>query len=188
MHSCGQCGKPFRTQVNSLGLCIDCFERLQMIKNREDLSNMMNLNLAAEQMDAIAPWGPATPRYDVRAFSESIRRQAVMNQIKIQNSQIGAINTGTIESFNQSIEFLGALNKDLAYELSSFVKQVLASNLPENKKKEAVDSVSFVADQFGKPESQRNRTVLAATVVGVTTAVSAASDLATVWETIKGFF
>ena len=185
MYECGQCGKQFRTQVNEMGLCLDCFERIKLIQHQDMLGIMMGQNQAAEHLDAVAPWGPQTPRYDIQAYVESIRRQLIMNQIRIQNSQIGIINTGTITNLNQNIKNLGTTNKDLALELSNFSKNIIESSLPQEKKNEILDNLSFVAEEYSKPEDKRNKTVIQSVLSGLGTAVSVAANLAQCWEAIK---
>jgi hypothetical protein len=185
MYECGQCGRAFKVPINDIGLCIDCFERLKMLQNQELLASMMQANMAAEEMDNIAPWGPSTPRYDVNAYADTIRRQSIMNNIRIENSNIGVVNTGNIENLNQNIQFLGALNKDLAYEISNFSKAVLESPLAKEGKSEAIDNISYVADQCAKPEGKRNKSVLKNAISAITAIVSTSADLAQLWETVK---
>ncbi|HEY9833547.1 MAG TPA: hypothetical protein V6D26_23550 [Stenomitos sp.] len=185
MYQCGQCGKGFKVHINNMGLCIDCYERLKILQNQELLTAMMQANMAAEEMDTIAPWGPSTPRYNINAFAETIRRQSIMNNIRIENSSIGVINTGNIESLNQNIQFLGALNKDLAYELSNLSKAILQSSMAEEGKSEAIDNISYVADQYAKPEDKRNKSVLKNTISTITALVSTSADLVQLWESIK---
>ena len=185
MYQCGQCGKQFRTRINDIELCIDCFERVKTIQNQDLLANVIQANMAAESIDAAVPMGPQTPKYNVQAYANSLRRQTIMNQIRIQNSQIGIINTGAIENLNQNIQSLGISNKDLAYELNDFGNKVLESSLSDEKKKEIIESVSFVAEEYGKPENKRNKTVIATVISGISTAITTIENLAQIWTAVR---
>ena len=104
---CYQCFKPAMYQVNNqkIPLCLDCYFKFSQINQREIENNERLINFSFDQMDSIVGFGTSGPKFPPRPQPVYISG-VKMNNISVNNSVVGTINTGSIETVDQSISAL----------------------------------------------------------------------------------
>ena len=117
--------------------------------------------------------------------------------IHLQNSSIANLNlgtqVGTINAVVQAMQGEGDAQRQVARALEELAQAVLSSQttLPESEKLEVLDSLTTIAEQAAKKPEERSKGTLKAIFGYLPTAISAASNLASLWDkvgpTIKGY-
>ena len=123
--------------------------------------------------------------------------KSVAPSIHVQNSSIANLNlgtqVGTINAVVQSMQGEGDAQRQVARALEELTQAVLSSqtSLPESEKSEVLDSLKTIAEQAAKKPEERSKGTLKAVLGYLPTAISAASNLVSLWEkvgpTIKGY-
>jgi hypothetical protein len=108
--------------------------------------------------------------------------------IHIQNSNVANLNLGSqvgkINAALQSISGGDAQNREFAQALEQLTRAVLSeAMLRDAEKKEVVEVLSTIAEQAEKKPEERSKGVLRAAVAWLPTAISAATNLTTLWNT-----
>ncbi len=86
-------------------LCLDCYIRFEKVKQRQSESYERQMNYLTSQMEAVVGLPGILPRYPERR--RVIQAGAVnLNNFTISNSQIGVLNTGTIQNVDATVTVL----------------------------------------------------------------------------------
>lgn len=130
------------------------------------------------------------------ALDEDLSKNAATS-IHVQNSSIANLNlgtqVGTITAVVQVMRGEGDAQRQVARALEELTQAVLSSqtSLPESEKSEVLDSLKTIAEQAAKKPEERSKGTLKALLGYLPTAISAASNLVSLWEkvgpTIKGY-
>ncbi len=78
-------GKPSVTGGKP-SLCVDCFYKLQVAATLQIRTQVMHMNFAADQMDAVTGLRNFTPKMQVPDLPQA---PPILNNIKIDNSVVG---------------------------------------------------------------------------------------------------
>ena len=103
---CYQCGKPamFKVGKEEVPLCLDCNLKLTQMSQMQLEANERMINFLSDQMDYSIGLPVSGPRFPPR---KSIHVGGInLNNIKVDNSTIGVLNTGNIESVDVSVTSL----------------------------------------------------------------------------------
>ena len=104
---CHNCGKPAIVTYNNgkLALCLDCNLKFQQAQELIFRRNVKMLNYLTTEIEAVDGLPRLFPRYKVSSPVYH-KGDLILNNINIQNSNVGAINTGNVESIDVSLTFL----------------------------------------------------------------------------------
>lgn len=184
--NCGQCGKPaiYKAQSGTL-LCVDCALKVQQIADRDFARSTALLNQLAGQMEAATGFTGILPRFEIP--QPTYNSEHTVHNIKVDNSVIGSINTGQISDLNVALDNVNnAGSPGLANALQALTEAVLASSdLPSEKKKEAVEHLSHLAKQAALPKDKRETAIGRTVLDGFERIISASSGLLTIWNIAK---
>jgi len=116
-------------------------------------------------------------------------RGANMPTVNVQNSNVANLNLGSqigvINAALQSISDGGARQQEFARAIERLTQAVLSTAaLQAAEKQEVVDALSTIAEQGVRKPGERSNGTLKAAVAWLPTAISAAKDLASLWETL----
>jgi len=109
--------------------------------------------------------------------------------IYIQDSNVANLNLGsqigTINAALQSISGGGdAQQREFARALERLTQAILSeASLQAAEKQEVVEALSTIAEQAAKKPEERSKGILKAAVAWLPTAISAAKNLTTLWDT-----
>lgn len=116
-----------------------------------------------------------------------VMNNPTFNNIDIDNSQIGMLNTGSIKDVEQIdinvSTLIEAGQKEVAEALKRFSEAVVASeDLSEDDRGELIEQVKLISDQASLPAEKRTTGIIKPVLSGIVTTISAAGGLSKLWE------
>ena len=176
---CYQCDRPafFGVTDKAIPLCLDCCEKLKRIQHIEFLQHAAMLNQAMDDMDAVAPFGITGGRIPVAALAKAVQKAVVLNNIKIDNSQIGVLNNGEIAKIDAAITLTrGSDVEPLGDKLAQFTQAVLdAQDLSASQRKELLDLLQTLTDQIVRERKPAVVSALSGSILAKAGAVASLS-------------
>ncbi len=106
----------------------------------------------------------------------------VLNNIRIENSTVGVINTGDVKSIDSVVSAVKAKGNDkLALGLRDFTEAVIGDqSLPQQSKNEVLSQLAFLSQQV-IAEQKESPSVMGAVVSGIERAINLSASLVTLW-------
>ena len=181
---CLQCGKPAFWNIEGAHYCIDCEYRFQLSQYMKFQQNAAMLNFAADEMDAVMPIGPATPR--IRVQPAPVPPLNYNHQsVQVNGGTIGVVNFGVVARdiavTLQAVTEAGGV--DAAEQLRQFTQLVLdAREIDEQSRAELAEQIAVIADQAKAPAAERKPGVIKAMMSGVKETAACVSSLADAWK------
>jgi hypothetical protein len=137
--------------------------------------------------------GEAAPRQvlgcDLQPFPELDEDLRVNRpNVHIQNSNVANLNlgsqVGTINAVLDSISGMGNTQQEFAVAIKELTEAAVSPEtaLTDTQRQEFVDVLATIAEQGAKPPEQRATGVVKAAVKWIPTAISAASNLVSLWD------
>ena len=113
----------------------------------------------------------------------------VFNNIRIDRSTVGAINTGTIHTIDVAITTMEhSGNTQVSHALTQFTQAVADDNsLSEIDKKELLEQVAYLSEQAAAGARDRRPGMIKAVFEGITKMAAATPVLITAWSALKPF-
>lgn len=154
------------------------------------LAARMNFLLGMAGMSAGVPMG--FPKIQVPQPVYAVTGGPVLNNIRIDNSVIGMLNTGSIKDV-QSIDIsvkslLDAGNLKVAGALKLMTEGVAKTQeLSTARKKELLEQLQLISEHAALPADQRKASIVKPVLSALTTGISAASSLAKVWDVMGDY-
>lgn len=185
---CQHCGKPALFKIadsdgTSFGLCLDCnlkYEQAQALEF-DRLAQMQNF--LADQT-AIASGIPG-----LSAKIPIPRRQIIqvggmtLNNIRVTHSNIGVLNTGSIETVDAAVTVLRNTGSDKAAEaLQRLTEAVIATTeTSAEEKNKILEIMSVLSAEATAPEDRRRKTAMKPLVLELSTMFSGLAGLSHLW-------
>jgi hypothetical protein len=187
MVTCSQCGKPAVVNFGGNPLCVDCNLKLQQalaIRDRA-LKEQINYLLGSAEDTVGLPRGTFSR---IQSAVPVSYYGDIKYEISFDNSNIGVVNTGTINALNLSLGQLGSQGASgLAGALKVFVESAISSSqIDQTTKQEAADIAKFVADQVANEEPRRYATVIRNSLLSLKEKISAAAPVLTAFNNLWG--
>ena len=144
----------------NIPLCLDCYFKLTQIQQRDLESNERMLNYLSDEIASQVGMPPMGPRFPPRPQPVHVGG-IKLNNISVNNSVVGTINTGSIGSVDQSISALVQLGEPaLAEAIKSLSEAILQSaDLTRSQRNELVEIMSVLAKEAATPKEARRSTV-----------------------------
>ena len=108
---CGQCGKPNVASVGLVPLCVDCWYKFEVAETLAFRLNAIGMNYALDEMDHVSGIALGGPRMQVPPIPQG---PIILNNIKVDNSVVGAINTGNVRVIDVNLTHLHNAGNDRA--------------------------------------------------------------------------
>jgi hypothetical protein len=181
-------GKAAVTSVNGQPLCVDCFTKLQAVyAQQQDQAlhwarhNMAMMNLAAEEMDSISGLRNFSPRVQIPAIPAT--GPLTLNNFKLDNSVVGAINTGNVQTIDATVTQLrGIGEQNAARALQNFTDAILKEgSLTPTQRNELLEQVAFLSEQVTNVKG-RKPSLIRSALEGITRTAGAVSSVAGAWQ------
>ena len=191
---CCQCPKPAIFMVapdgeggGALLLCLDCRIKYQNFLSQQGEEIERAYNMAA---DAGAVSGfPGIPKISPRAARAIQYGGATLNNIQVQNSNIGVLNTGTIGSVDNAIGVLKRDNLDLAKAIGRFAEQVVESgDLPNDAKNKILELLDVFSSEVSVTKQDGRKTFVVETLAKQLSELCKVSGtIREAWQNIQAF-
>lgn len=181
---CLQCGKPAFWNIQGAPYCIDCEYRFQLSQYMKFQQNAAMLNFAAEEMDAVMPIGPASPR--IRIPPAPVPPLHYNHQsVQVSGGTVGAVNFGVVAHdiavSLQAVTEAGGV--DAAEQLRQFTQLVLdAREIDEQSRAELAQQIAVIAEQAKASAAERKPGVIKAMMSGVRDTAAGVASLADAWK------
>lgn len=181
---CSQCERPAVVQMpGGHLLCVHCYATfMQAVVAKDDM-------LARLEHDTISM---AEARAGLHgAFPKPTLRKTVVhsgpmtvNDIRVENSTVGSINTGTIQRLSVAVGGLGARGAaDLAAAITALTQAIMSTDvLSGEQKNEVAEHLGLIAEEAQQPTAERRRAILRASLSVVKDILTTAGAAATVWD------
>lgn len=182
---CYQCSKPamFKVGKEEVPLCLDCNLKLTQMSQMQLEANERIINFMSDQMDYSIGLPPSGPRFPLR---KSIHVGGVnLNNIKVDNSTIGVLNTGNIESVDVSVTSLQQSgNSQLANAIKELANAVVSSNeLQNDTKDQLIEILSVLSSEATAPVERQRKGVAKVLIEQFKNALNVSTQLTQLWST-----
>lgn len=198
MEKCQQCGRPATIRIandqGELYLCIDCNLKLVQAEAIEFHQTAQQFNLVANAFEAAAGLPGLVPRMRVPPAPPVPITNMNVNNFNVNNSVLGVLNTGSIQSVDNAITVLKQSGVDeMASAISKLTQAVIdAKDISGELKNRVVETLSFIAEEATKPEKKRRPAGIRPLITELATFFSGLGGLSQVWHeygpVIKSFF
>ena len=166
---------------------------LVQIEQQQVENNERMMNYLCDQMAEIAGVPRMGPRFPPRSQPVVVAGAKLQN-INVQNSVIGTINTGSIGTVDQSISALEQYGEpELAKAIKALSEAIIQSgDLTKNQKNELIESLSVISKEAATPKEVRQNTVALTLLDHAMKITSLANDITNVcqkwWPVIVAAF
>jgi len=183
MSKCYQCDKPAMYLVGpkQIPLCLDCNLKSTQIAQIQNDMLQKEMNYLTDCMEMTAGISIGAPRFPEK---KTINVQGVnLNNIKINNSTVGVVNTGNIESVDISVTSLtNGGQKELAEAIKLIIESVLSNQELEKKNRdEIIEILSILSSEATAPKEKRHNSSMSILVNRLSTLLSLATSLSSLW-------
>jgi hypothetical protein len=193
---CSQCNKPAIVKyADKIPLCADCYHKVAQANFMEQqaMHNKLswlasNLNLIEQDLylgcggllplkQMTIPQPPSVPSYS-------------FNQIKVSESNIGVINTGTLFNLDTSIQVMqNRGDKELANAVRELTQAVLDDKqITNDLKKEIAEQLEFLVAEAVADREKRRIGVIKGVMSHIGKAISISAALLTIWDKVEPLF
>jgi len=168
----------------------DAQQKLAAIRHRDLEWNATMANQALADMEAMTGLGPIFPRIQIPRSAGTM----TFNNIKVDNSNIGALNTGNVRQIDASVTALNQAGGGLASEaLRKLTQAVLDEpNIDTATKNGLVEQIAFLGAQAATPKAERKPGMIKMTIAAIGTTANTIKSVAGAWNAVapvlKGWF
>jgi hypothetical protein len=150
----------YKVGEHGIPLCLDCYFKLSQIQQQEAETNERMMNYLSDQITSSIGMPPMGPRFPPRP-KPVVVAGARLNNISVNNSVVGTINTGSIGVVDQSISALVQTGEPkMAEAIKNLSEAILQSgDLTRNQKNQLVETLSVVAKEAMTPKAARQNSV-----------------------------
>ena len=192
---CYQCAAPAMYTIGdeNVPLCLNCYSRFAQIEQQKLENQERMMNFLHDHINATVGLPPMGPRFPPRPRPVVVG-DFRLNNISVNNSVVGTINTGSVGSIDQSISALVQLNEpDLAQAFKALSEAILQSDdLSKNQRNELIESLSVISREAATPIEQRQNTVALSLLEKAEKLTSMATDISELcqryWPVIAAVF
>lgn len=185
---CSQCGKPAVVRLGGKGhpLCVDCNLKFEQAQSLEFDRLARQYNLAVGQIEATVGFPGTLPRFAPPPQRVYHLGDTTLNNIRIDRSAIGILNTGTIGAVDGAITVLRQHGEeDAARAITLLTEAVMQENaLKAEQKNEVLEMLSLISAEATSPKEQRRSLAIKKVLLEVSTLLGGVSGLAQLWERV----
>lgn len=169
-------------------LCLDCYIRWNAVTQQEEEALERQYNHAVAMMEATTGAYGITPKYPERQPRAILHTgNLVLNNINVTNSEVGVLNTGTIQNVDSTVTVLkNDGNSQLADAISTLSEAVIKSiEISDDQKNQILELLSAVSQEAVVPKEKRRASVVKALLNNLADVVGSAASLAKIWEKVS---
>jgi hypothetical protein len=191
MAACHYCSQSHTRmyQLNDGGImCLSCYSKFQTTNEttQRGLERMINyLNDSIDSTFGIPMSSPRFPEPKPPVYMQN----PTLNSLTIQDSVVGAVNQGSVQSMNVSLSNINQTNSKEAQIVKAFTEMMLKSQeLEKEQKEEILEQLTYLTTQLTKPKEKRNHPVIKAMITGITSILKGSKILLDIWIGINVIF
>lgn len=186
---CSQCDTPAVLDIKGTYLCIDCYSKLQEANYLRHIQLASISNQLLDDMDDIAGLPRTGGRYQIPTPTTINAGQTTFNNIRVNDSIVGTINTGNVQKLDSRVSAMRGENRqELANAIQQLTQTILDTpDLQPSDKDSALECLSFLSDQAITPEKQRQPTIGKIIITKLEQILSNAGSIASIWSVVKPY-
>jgi len=188
MAKCCQCGNNamfLAGEDHSIPLCNDCHLKFQQALQMQQAALTTGMNFLADMMEATTGVYGVIPRHKVPTPVHMQVKQGptTFNNINVDRSVIGSINTGEVGSIDVAMDSIG--DPQLVKALKDFTEAVINNKEMElEKKNEVIEQLAFLSSQATVPSAERKPSIIRTVIASVASSATTAG-LAQAWTALS---
>jgi len=150
MTKCSQCDKNAMYEVGGHSLCQECFLKWQQVQQTAQNQKAATLNYLSDEISYSMGLSDKPPRLKIPQPIHQTIPIGTLNHIKVDNSNVGAINTGDFVTIDTNLELLFSKGQEpLAKAIAEFTSELAKSTaIQSDLKKELFEQLSFITSQL----------------------------------------
>jgi hypothetical protein len=187
---CQQCGRPALVQVGQppVALCLQCNLLYQQAISIQQAQLERIIDNLSGQMESVTGMFGILPRFGPRPQPiqvDTMLHGGTFNNISIDRSSIGMLNTGTIGTVDSAITVINnAGDAEAAQAIKTLSEAIISDqHLNKDQKDEALGMLSVVATEAALPVEQRRKGAMKHVVNGLGALLNTSASLITLWQT-----
>lgn len=168
----------YRVGDQDIPLCLDCYFKFAQINQQQIENNERMTNYASDQISATVGLPAMGPRFSERPRPVFVQGTK-LNNIHVNNSVVGTINTESIGTVDQSITALQRTGEPAAAEaLKALSEAILQSaDLTQIQRNQLVESLSAISREASSPKETRQNTVAVSLIERAAQITALANDI-----------
>ncbi len=184
---CSQCDTPAIVEMGGNPLCVNCYSKFEQASHLRYAQLAALANQAADDIDDIVGLGRTGGRLRIPTPTTINTGQTTYNNIRVDNSVVGAINTGNINKLDIMMSAMQSKNnQELANALKKLTQAILDEpNLEPSDKDSALEWLLFLSKQALTQETERQPTIGKAAISTLEKILSNTGSIASVWSAVK---
>ncbi len=187
---CSQgCGKPAIGEVGGHPLCIDCLTKLQTAHAAQQSAQLQQLrhsmammNYAEEMMWSMVGFGPGPRRVQIPSMPAT--GPVTLNNIKLDNSVVGAINTGNVRDIDVKLGELQAAGLDKLSDAIAVLTQAIATDVKAGREEKdaLLEQIAFLSAQAAAAAPQRKPGMIRAAMAAISNTATTITSVVGAWK------
>jgi len=182
MQKCRQCGKPAIVE----GLCVEHYFTWVQAQYMLFCMAAANLNLLSEEISAGT--GGLMPPHRIVIPPPPYRGDSMtFNNINVDRSNIGAINTGIIDNLDATITIMQSRgDSQLAEAVKELTEAIIKSeDIEDDTKNEINEQLQFLVTQAMAEPKNRSMGLVKSVLTGIKILISVAPSLLVIWDKLE---
>jgi hypothetical protein len=176
--TCSQCDKPALYQSGGHLFCLACYTKVEQIRQNEIASNMAMINYLGNHME-YSVFGGTPPRLEIPQPSVNVG-PATFHNIHVDHSVIGAINTGEVQKLDVALSNIRNGGDEELHGVLTRLTEAIVNDMSfqTSAKNEALEHLSFLAEQAKLPKDNRKSATARIVFAGLERLLSVSANLA----------
>lgn len=191
MEKCSQCDRPAIGKFigGEIPLCVDHYFTFMKASYLQATMAASHLNFIEQQIH-VSTGGPLPLKQYNLPQPTFLQEAPTFNTIKISNSTVGMLNTGTLSNL-KDVEFTVELMEsqgqgEIAKALAELTQAVFDSNeIAKEAKEEISQQLRFIATQINTKPEARQAGLIKAILSGLRTNIATAAALVTILDKVE---
>lgn len=173
-----------------ISLCLDCYIRFQNAIDQQLEDHERNINFLTAQMESVVGFPGILPRYPERQRRVIHTGALTLNNIHVSNSNVGIINTGTLQNVDASVTVLKSEgNAELANSIAALAQAVIElRDVADGTKNQILEILGAVSQEAVVPKEKRKPAVVRALISELSNLLGGIAALAALWGKAKTLF
>jgi hypothetical protein len=168
-------------------LCVNCYSKLAQANYLRHVQLASLYNQALDDIDDIVGLPSTGGRIYIPPPPAINAGQTTYNNIRVDNSVVGAINTGNIKQLDVMMSVMrSGNNQELADALQKLTQAILdIPHLKPSDKNSALEWLSFLSNQALTQETERQPTIGKVAIAALERILSNIGSIASIWSAVK---
>ena len=188
MEMCSQCEtRPAMYERNGYFLCLSCYSKHESLQQSRNQSlRQLNADLTENMAWTIGLTPNPPQRQNLQSIHAHINNP-IFNSMNISNSQIGMLNTGSINNVRNIDISVSTLvqsgQKDIAEALAKLTEAVVANQeIHDAQRTELIDQLETISAQAALSPENRKTGIIKPILTGMINGMSAIGALSKAWS------